>query len=77
MCMFLTVLYAGFSALVFIYTNALLDEDRADAREEALRPSDPDPAPGYIGINRFGVTGSKNTNRTSGFVSPHDDPNLT
>ena len=55
MCAFLAVLYAGFAALVYAYSDEILAENRADARNEALSPSDPDPTPGYIGGERFGV----------------------
>ena len=34
MCMFLTVLYAGFAALVFAYSDDLLEENQNDIRAE-------------------------------------------
>jgi len=41
--LFLTVLYAVFAALVYIFHGSILDEINADIREEALTPS---PEPG-------------------------------
>jgi hypothetical protein len=34
MCMFLTILYAGFAALVFTYSDDLLAENQNDMRAE-------------------------------------------
>jgi len=54
MCLFLTVLYAGFAAIVYFYHESIIEETLADAREEALQPS-PDlgvnlhPGGGYVG----------------------------
>ena len=36
MCMFLTVIYAGFAALTFAFSNAIMDEHAMDEREEAM-----------------------------------------
>ena len=36
MCMFLTVLYAGFAALTFSFSHSIIEEHAADEREEAL-----------------------------------------
>jgi len=36
MCMFLTVLYAGFAALTFSFSHSIIEEHLADEREEAL-----------------------------------------
>lgn len=36
MCMFLTVLYAGFAALTFSYSHSIIEEHLAEEREEAL-----------------------------------------
>jgi flagellar basal body-associated protein FliL len=54
LCMFLTILYAGFAALVFTYSNDLLRENDEDERREALKPSEEEPMRGYIG-NKFTV----------------------
>jgi len=61
MCMFLTILYAGFAALVFTYSNDLIRENEEDLRQEALRPSDDNmhTRSGYIG-NKFTVQSSGN-----------------
>jgi len=58
MCMFLTILYAGFAALVFTYSNDLIRENEEDERQEALQPSERhnDDMNGYIG-NKFTVQG--------------------
>jgi len=42
LCIFLTILYAGFAALVFVYSEAWMDENRQDLRREALRPTSSD-----------------------------------
>eukprot|EP00568_Trieres_chinensis_P010551 CAMPEP_0183308046 /NCGR_PEP_ID=MMETSP0160_2-20130417/19711_1 /TAXON_ID=2839 ORGANISM="Odontella Sinensis, Strain Grunow 1884" /NCGR_SAMPLE_ID=MMETSP0160_2 /ASSEMBLY_ACC=CAM_ASM_000250 /LENGTH=226 /DNA_ID=CAMNT_0025471789 /DNA_START=296 /DNA_END=976 /DNA_ORIENTATION=+ len=62
MCMFLTVIYALFAALVFTYSSELLDENHADARNEALSPSDPVIGQGYIRGDRFDVLNDHNRN---------------
>ena len=60
LCMFLTILYAGFAALIFTYSADLIRENEEDEREMALSPSDPingqrnDEMSGYIG-NKFTV----------------------
>lgn len=82
MCMFLTILYGGFAGLVYHYADDLLEENVRDAREEALRPSDPVTlaAPvGYIGSNRFGVSssGHNTTTMSDGFMSPNTNSTIT
>mmetsp|Transcript_26209 Transcript_26209/g.47555 ORF Transcript_26209/g.47555 Transcript_26209/m.47555 type:complete len:282 (-) Transcript_26209:1334-2179(-) len=70
MCVFFTVMYAAFAALVFYNSNALLEESVADARDE-LSSSGPggshhtavNNAPGYFGGDRFGVSRSYATNK--------------
>mmetsp|Transcript_52606 Transcript_52606/g.77976 ORF Transcript_52606/g.77976 Transcript_52606/m.77976 type:complete len:240 (-) Transcript_52606:134-853(-) len=42
MCLFLTVLYAGSAGLVFTFHRSIIEENLADAREEALQPSQRD-----------------------------------
>lgn len=61
MCIFFTVMYAAFAALVFYNSNDLLEESVADARDESSSPgSHPEMnnAPGYFGGDRFGVSRS-------------------
>ena len=41
MCMFLTVLYAGFAALTFSFSHSIIEEHAADEREEALTAHHP------------------------------------
>jgi len=57
MCLFLTILYAIFAVLLWIYHEDILAEIEADAREEALQPSPPgDLHPGvggYVGGRAF------------------------
>jgi len=70
MCVFLTVLYAGFAALVFTFADDLLRENAIDSRREALSPSDPVHGSGYISSDRFGVQGKSAHMTSEGFVSP-------
>lgn len=70
MCVFLTVLYAGFAALVFTFADDLLRENAIDSRREALTPSDPVHGSGYIDNDRFGVRGKPTHTNSEGFVSP-------
>lgn len=61
MCMFFTILYASFAALIFHNSHTLIEESVADARVEVLvnaeghHISEMNSAPGYIGGDRFGV----------------------
>lgn len=68
MCMFLTVLYAGFTGLVFTYSEDLLRENQEDSRREALSPSTPGDHTAYIGstINVH----STNNMTPQGYVKP-------
>lgn len=70
MCMFLTIIYAGFAGLVFTYADDVLRENYIDSRQEALTPSDPENGRGYIDSNRFGVEGKPTHMTSEGFVSP-------
>jgi len=70
MCLFLTIIYAGFAALVFTYADDLLRENAIDSRQEALAPSDPENGRGYIDSDRFGVEGKSTHMTIEGFVSP-------
>jgi hypothetical protein len=72
LCMFLTVLYAGFAALTFAYSNGIMDEHAMDVREEAMlstrnKTSHFNGYDGYIG-ERFDV--GRPRNGPAGFVSP-------
>mmetsp|Transcript_38606 Transcript_38606/g.82362 ORF Transcript_38606/g.82362 Transcript_38606/m.82362 type:complete len:189 (-) Transcript_38606:448-1014(-) len=62
MCIFFTVMYAAFAALVFYNSNELLEESVADARDESSSGpgsrSGANNAPGYFGGDRFGVSRS-------------------
>eukprot|EP00571_Detonula_confervacea_P003377 CAMPEP_0172327416 /NCGR_PEP_ID=MMETSP1058-20130122/59511_1 /TAXON_ID=83371 /ORGANISM="Detonula confervacea, Strain CCMP 353" /LENGTH=237 /DNA_ID=CAMNT_0013044459 /DNA_START=30 /DNA_END=743 /DNA_ORIENTATION=+ len=59
MCIFFTVMYSAFAALIFYNSNVLLEESVADARDESPG-SHPEMnnAPGYFGGDRFGVSRS-------------------
>ena len=69
MCLFLTVLYAGFAVLTYLYGSSVLDELEQDERIEATNPKGtsqfaPTYSNGYIG-ERFDVRRD-----SAGFVSP-------
>lgn len=70
MCMFLTILYSGFAALAFAYSNDLIAENEEDERQEALRPSDEhiSRTSGYIG-NKFTIH-SPGSNIGQGYINP-------
>jgi hypothetical protein len=36
MCMFLTVLYAGFAAITFVFSKSILEELEVDEREDSM-----------------------------------------
>jgi hypothetical protein len=80
MCMFLTVLYAGFAGLTFAYSKSILDELLEDEREEATKSSRNNKNPthfiggydGYIG-DRFDV---RRNGVTPGFVAPTPDKQI-
>jgi hypothetical protein len=69
MCMFLTVVYAGFAALTFAFSHSVMEENNADAREEAYshnrKSSTGMFTSGYIG-ERFDVRPQ------GGFVAPSE-----
>mmetsp|Transcript_4922 Transcript_4922/g.7495 ORF Transcript_4922/g.7495 Transcript_4922/m.7495 type:complete len:259 (-) Transcript_4922:126-902(-) len=73
LCMFLTILYAGFAALVFTYSADLLKENEEDERQEALKPSDEEEhMRGYIG-NKFTVQSPGSSAGVSdGYYQAHD-----
>jgi len=72
MCLFLTFLYALFAALVYIFYDAIIAENLADARQEALQPS-PDigvnlhPGGGYVG-GPF-----ESSKKQPGFITPQSE----
>jgi hypothetical protein len=76
MCMFLTVLYAGFAALTFAFARSVLEELDNDERLEALSSTRNKGnhfsagtaySNGYIG-ERFDVR--RGSNAAKGFVTP-------
>ena len=79
LCMFLTVIYAGFAALTFTYANSIMEEHLFDEREEAMLSTRGNKGgshfnvgyDGYIG-ERFdvGVRPRNTTVGPTGFVSP-------
>ena len=78
LCMFLTILYAGFSALVFTYSNDLIRENEEDERREALKPSDEENTnivEGYIG-NKFTVESTPRTTMETGYLVQESDSSL-
>lgn len=73
LCIFLTVMYAGFAALTFAYSNTVMNEHAMDEREEAMfsarnKSSHFYGGDGYIG-ERFDV-GRPRTGPTGFGVSP-------
>ena len=73
-CMFLTVLYAGFAALTFSFSGSILEELADDEREEALNSTRGKQTShfvggyeGYIG-DRFDVV--RRPGGPNGFVAP-------
>mmetsp|Transcript_4857 Transcript_4857/g.7115 ORF Transcript_4857/g.7115 Transcript_4857/m.7115 type:complete len:275 (+) Transcript_4857:169-993(+) len=79
LCIFLTILYAGFSALVFTYSNDLIRENEEDERREALKPSDEEytngTVEGYIG-NKFTVESTPRTTMETGYLVQKSDSSL-
>jgi len=70
MCMFLTILYFGFGALIFFYRNSIVKENELDMREEENgsfnRNTHQTSYTGYID-NRFDV---RSSGKQSGYVVP-------
>jgi hypothetical protein len=73
MCMFLTVLYAGFAGLTFAFSQSVLEELLVDEREDSARKTSSNPThfvggynDGYIG-ERFDV---RRPPGAGGFVAP-------
>lgn len=77
LCMFLTILYAGFAALVFTYSADLLRENEEDERQEALKPSDEEESMrGYIG-NKFTVQSPNAAGVSDGYYQAHDSASFS
>jgi hypothetical protein len=76
LCMVLTVIYAGFAALTFAYSNCVIEEHIMDEREEAMMLSTRNKTvvhfnAGYDGYNNPGYIGERfDVGRNGGFVSP-------
>jgi len=77
MCIFLTIMYGSYAALVYTFSEHLLEENEMDMRKEALRPSyvaNPDNTPGFIGGERFDIHSHNAQNSGStlpgGFIKP-------
>lgn len=88
MCVFLTLVYGSYAALIYNYSEELLSENEKDIRQEAARPPSfaVDPAsnaPGFIGGDRFDVRphssqmGSPGTTLPGGFLTADDSGELT
>jgi len=75
MCVFLTLLYAGFAALTFSFAHNVIQEQEQDVLEEARMPRKNTGTFGYNGYigERFDVARSK---RSAGFV-PQTSPDAT
>lgn len=74
LCMFLTVMYAGFAALTYAYSSSVIEEHALDEREDHLLSTREKGVghfngfhSGYIG-DRFDVGRSKN--QPTGFTTP-------
>lgn len=87
MCVFLTLIYGSYAALVYTYSEELLAENEKDIQQEAMRPQtfavDPGSnAPGFIGGDRFDVrphssqAGSSGT-LPGGFLKPDESGEMT
>jgi hypothetical protein len=80
MCMFLTVLYAGFAGLTFAFSKSVLEELSEDEREESMTNTRNSKNPthfvggydGYIG-ERFDV---RRSGGPTGFVAPTPDKSI-
>ena len=72
LCIFLTVLYAGFAALTFAYANAVINETAMDEREEAMLSTRNKTGHFYGGDGYIGERFDVGRPRTgpAGFVSP-------
>ena len=71
LCMVLTVLYAGFAALTFFYSNGVMDEYTLDEREEAMMLSTRNKTVVNFNVGYDGYIGDRfDVGRPAGFVSP-------
>lgn len=72
MCMVLTVLYAGFAALTFAFSQSILEEMAADEHEEALQSTRTPKTNHFVtpGGGYDGYIGERFDMRSVGFVGP-------
>lgn len=84
MCVFLTLVYGSYAALVYKYSEELLTENEKDIRQEAMRPQTfaVDPSSnvgGFIGGDRFhsAQCGSAGKTLPGGFLKPDESGELT
>jgi hypothetical protein len=71
LCMVLTVIYAGFAALTFAYSNGVIDEYIMDEREEQLMLSTRNKNVVHFNTGYDGYIGERfDVGRPTGFVSP-------
>jgi hypothetical protein len=69
--MVLTILYAGFAALAFAYSNGVIEEQIMDEREEAMMLSTRSKTVGHFNAGYDGYIGERfDVGRGAGFVSP-------
>jgi hypothetical protein len=74
-CIFLTIMYFGFAAAVFLLSGDILEEAKTDAQEEALRPSrESRMSNNQVPGKQFGgnLTGSGYTSGSGGYVIHND-----
>eukprot|EP00978_Attheya_sp_CCMP212_P009294 scaffold21966_cov38-Attheya_sp.AAC.3 len=80
-CIFLTIMYFGFAAAVFLLSGDILEEAKTDAQEEALRPSrESRISNNQVPGKQFGgnLTGSGYTSGSGGYVIHNDsDTSMT
>ena len=84
MCVFLTLVYGSYAALVYKHSEELLTENEKDIRQEAMRPQTfaVDPSSnvgGFIGGDRFHSAQGSNSGKTlpGGFLKPDESGELT
>jgi len=71
LCMVLTVIYAGFAALTFAYSNGVIQEHAMDEREEAMMLSTRNKNVVHFNAGYDGYIGERfDVGRSTGFVSP-------
>ena len=71
LCMVLTIIYAGFAALTFAYSNGVIDEYILDEREEQMILSTRNKTVVHFNSAYDGFIGDRfDVGRPTGFVSP-------